>query len=211
MTKLIESRDTWLKNENPDLFHMLRALDGDAGALAWLRNESPGLWTLTRALGRDKSALAQLQTLAPAELEYVHGEIVNCGQVEWLAERSPELAWLFIAVRGDDDALKKLKRKKPALARIAVQLREQFSRLGTPTEPVDADGDVPLTEGASADVGILVGEHHLRQKEYARAVEAFTRAIENRPTADAYEGRARAYQALAAADDRKAAELRARR
>ena len=64
--------------------------------------------------------------------------------------------------------------------------------------------------GAAADVSLLVGEMHLKQGEYARAVEAFTRSIEADPkAADEYEGRARAYRALAAEDERRARQLRA--
>ncbi len=64
--------------------------------------------------------------------------------------------------------------------------------------------------GAAADVSLLIGEMHLKDGEYGRAVEAFTRAIEANPRAsDEYEGRARAYRALAAEDERRACELRA--
>ena len=49
--------------------------------------------------------------------------------------------------------------------------------------------------GAAADVSLLIGEMHLKNGEYARAVEAFTRSIEADPkAADEYEGRARAYR-----------------
>ena len=62
---------------------------------------------------------------------------------------------------------------------------------------------------AAADVSLLIGEMHLRQGDYFKAIEAFTRSIEADPTAaDEYEGRARAYRALAARDERKARELR---
>ncbi len=63
---------------------------------------------------------------------------------------------------------------------------------------------------AAADVSLLIGEMHLKEGEYPKAIEAFTRAIENDPeAADEYEGRARGYRALAARDERKARELRA--
>jgi tetratricopeptide (TPR) repeat protein len=63
---------------------------------------------------------------------------------------------------------------------------------------------------AAADVSLLIGEMHLKEGEYARAIEAFTRSIEADPkAADEYEGRARAYRALAARDERQARELRA--
>ena len=73
----------------------------------------------------------------------------------------------------------------------------------------DEDGE-EIPEGAAADVSLLIGEMHLKDGEFARAIEAFTRAIEANPqAADEYEGRARAYRALAAEDERKARELRA--
>lgn len=60
---------------------------------------------------------------------------------------------------------------------------------------------------ATADAACLVGELHLSKGEYDKAVEAFTRAIESHPTADAYEERAKAYRGLAEVDERKAREL----
>ena len=68
-----------------------------------------------------------------------------------------------------------------------------------------------LPEEAAADVSLLIGEMHLKEGESRPApVEAFTRSIEANPqAADEYEGRARAYRALAAEDERKARELRA--
>jgi hypothetical protein len=71
------------------------------------------------------------------------------------------------------------------------------------------NGDEPLpTEAVAADVSCLIGEQHLRDGDFAKAVEAFTRSLEVEPTPDAYAGRARAYRALADADERQAAELR---
>ena len=67
-----------------------------------------------------------------------------------------------------------------------------------------------LPEAAAADVSLLIGEMHLKDAEFARAVDAFTRSIEANPeAADEYEGRARAYRALAEEDERTARELRA--
>ncbi len=75
-------------------------------------------------------------------------------------------------------------------------------------------GDSPFRKGAAtphgfgqnegADAACLVGELHLKRGEYQKAVEAFSRAIENHPTADAYQGRAQAYRGLAADDEREA-------
>jgi hypothetical protein len=207
MSNLISARDLWLKDENPDLFSILLALDGDAEALLWLKNKSTGLWTFSRALTGNKAAFAELDDLDRQELEYLQGTIALCGQLQWLAERSPELAMLFEAVKGDDGSLKRLKRKKTSLARLASHLRDIFQAAGT-AELLDPASETAFTEGATADVGILVGEQHLRQGRLALALEAFTRSLENTPTADAYEGRARAYHALALEDERRAQELR---
>jgi tetratricopeptide (TPR) repeat protein len=73
---------------------------------------------------------------------------------------------------------------------------------GEEESPQELDG------ANAADAACLVGEHHLAKGDYDKAVEAFTRALENNPTADAFEGRARAYRALALQDERKAEEMR---
>jgi tetratricopeptide (TPR) repeat protein len=74
----------------------------------------------------------------------------------------------------------------------------------------DDEPDEDMPEGAAADVSLLIGEMHLKAGEYAKAVEAFTRSIEANPAAaDEYEGRSRAYRALADEDELKAKELRA--
>jgi tetratricopeptide (TPR) repeat protein len=82
-------------------------------------------------------------------------------------------------------------------------------------EPLAADPDRELAEAtgnlsqnAAADAACLVGELHLRQGEYEKAVQAFTQAIEGSASADAYEGRAKAYRALADRDERKVLERR---
>jgi hypothetical protein len=64
-----------------------------------------------------------------------------------------------------------------------------------------------ITGEAAADVSCLIGELHLSKGDYPKAVEAFTRAIDSRPTADAYRGRAGAFRALAAADEQEARGL----
>jgi len=65
MSNLISARDIWLKEENPDLYSILLALDGDVDALLWLKNKSTGLWTFSRALAGDKTAMAALSDLDP--------------------------------------------------------------------------------------------------------------------------------------------------
>jgi hypothetical protein len=69
-------------------------------------------------------------------------------------------------------------------------------------------GDDLIGKDAGADTACLVGELHLSRGDYANAIAAFTRAIDNGSTVDAYEGRARAYRALADADERMADQLR---
>jgi hypothetical protein len=74
----------------------------------------------------------------------------------------------------------------------------------------DDESEEDMPEAAAADVSLLIGEMHLKAHEYAKAVAAFTRSIEANPAAaDEYEGRSRAYRALADEDERKAKQLRA--
>src|SRR5436190_14938477 len=189
--------DTWLKAENADLYWMLRALTGDADALMRLESEGRGLALFTRALTGDKKALAALDEGGDLELDYVHGLAENCQQCGWLAERHPVLHAVFEAIKGDEGPLRHLKEKKPGLTKLARLVRG--AREVTPK----------LTAASPADVGCLVAEMHLSKGEYVKAIEAFTRALETAPTPDAYEGRARAYRALADADELRAAELKA--
>ncbi len=86
-------------------------------------------------------------------------------------------------------------------------MRELFQATGL-GEPAEFDGEGVFSDRTSADVGLLVGEQHLRQGEYLLALEAFTRSLQTSPTPDAYEGRARAYRGLADEDERRASELR---
>jgi tetratricopeptide (TPR) repeat protein len=58
----------------------------------------------------------------------------------------------------------------------------------------------------AADAACLVGELHLQKGDFKKAIEAFTRALENHATPDAYQGRAQAYRALAERDEREAQE-----
>jgi hypothetical protein len=76
------------------------------------------------------------------------------------------------------------------------------------TSPGNEGEPIPLRGSVAADTACLIGELHLNKGDYLKAVEAFTRALESSPSVDAYEGRARAYRALAASDERKAGGLR---
>jgi tetratricopeptide (TPR) repeat protein len=209
MTSLITTQDSWLKEENPDLYSMLQALEGSREAQAWLVNKSPGLSVFTRAIGGDRHAEDELEKLDPQELDYIHGTILNCEQTQWLAERSPELGLLFLALKGDEEALKHLKHRKRAWGRLAERMLQLFARTDAAPPPIIPSELARLSEeGVQADVGLLVGEYHLQRKEYVEAVEAFNRAIATSPTPDAYDGRARAYLAMAQDDERRALQLR---
>ncbi len=72
----------------------------------------------------------------------------------------------------------------------------------------EEDNPQELKGNAAADAACLIGEMHLRKGEPEKAIEAFTRALASHPTADAYEGRAKAYRALADRDDRQARACR---
>jgi tetratricopeptide (TPR) repeat protein len=208
----IETDLGWLKNDEPEIYHLLLALDGDLDALRWLKLHGDGLFLFVEALTGAKEAVDTLQARPSAKLVDLFDTISHCEVEEWLSEEHPELQALFAYVRGDEDALKGAKNKKGAYKRVAEIVREKYRNY----HDEDADGlasaeKETLAEGAAADVGCLIGEMHLHNHEYPKAVEAFSRAIAIDPTADAYAGRARAYRALAALDDHAAAQLRERK
>src|SRR5262249_49823981 len=197
---------SWLEQAYPQMHYLALALDGDNSAVAWLESNSHGVARFTHALGGDRQALAALQNGAAEELDDLFEMIDNEDLTSWLAERRPDLRLLFDAIKGDDDAAARLKSKKAAFARLVPALREGherfLSRTGAAHEP---------TEGrAVADMGCLIGEMHLRQAEYEKAIEAFTRAIETQPAPDLFEGRARAFRGLAERDESAAALMRQR-
>lgn len=111
--------------------------------------------------------------------------------------------------------------------RMPREIQEEAYRKGLipylPSEAAGDPGDMEETEEgggeeeraeeelnptSAADAACLVGELHLSKGEYEKAIQAFTQAIEGNPTADAYEGRAKAYQGLAERDERAALERR---
>jgi tetratricopeptide (TPR) repeat protein len=197
---------SWLLDEHPDLYHVLRALDGEADALLWLEDRGPALHRFALALNGDRTALKAVGTEPGLDWDDVNGLIGLAAKIEdWVEQAQPQLHLLFAAVRGDDEAMRKLKRHKTAYARMAEALRPHYRRS---ERRHDAPEGGTFADGAAADVSCLVGEMHLKQGEFDRAVEAFTRVLESAPSADAYEGRARAYRALADLDDEKALLLR---
>jgi len=208
--------DGWLREEYPDLYYMLRAVDGDPEAFGWLELKSRGLALFTRALGGDRKALKTLGSGQGLDLDDFYGTIDNCDVSPWLGDKHPELALLCAAIKGDDDALRRLKRRKASLAKLAQAVRgpyQEYRRRDPDGLPDPAPAETPdpgqaIPDGAAADVGCLIGELHLSQGDFGKAVEAFTRSIENNPSADVYEGRARAYRALAVEDERRALQFR---
>jgi tetratricopeptide (TPR) repeat protein len=161
---------------------------------------------LTRALSGDSQALIRLEEDKSVDLDDLFELIDNEDLVAWLSERQPELHLLFEAIQGNDQAFTALKRKKPLFRRLVGPIR----RIHEVFAQKNRNGDSALEGGAVADMSCLIGEMHLRQGEYEKAIEAFSRAIESQPGADLYEGRARAYRGLAAQDETVAQELRQR-
>jgi tetratricopeptide (TPR) repeat protein len=194
---------SWLEQAYPQMHFLMLALDGDARALEWLEENSRGTSLFHRALAGEKSALASLQNGASSELDDLFEVIDNEDLSAWMAERRPELHLLFEAIKGSDEAAGQLRRHKAAYARLVPTFREVHERFLK-------KGGGAIEDGEAADMGCLIGEMHLRQGEFDKAIEAFTRAIDTRPAADLYEGRARAYRALAERDEGAATLLRQR-
>jgi hypothetical protein len=206
--------DRWLERESPEVYWMLRAVEADdPAAYVWLRERSAVLYLFTRAVAGDRTAAAAFGPGHPLDLDDLVGLIRHDDRAHWLGDRHPELHLLFDAVQGDDGALRRLKRKKAPLGRLAEAVRARYRDFEAADDPPPAPaphapGEMP--EAAASDVGCLIGELHLSKGDYRRAVEAFGRSLEVTPTPDAYEGRARAYRALAELDERRALELRRR-
>jgi tetratricopeptide (TPR) repeat protein len=196
--------DDWLEQAYPEMHFLLLAIEGDEAALTWLKENSGGVGVLARAMTGRKKALAELHADEPADLADLFDLIDNDDLTTWLAERQPEVYLMFEAIKGDKPATNKLKRSRPARAKLALVLHALHE---AHLQKVRDGGDNNLENGAG-DMGCLIGEMHLGNGDYEKAIEAFTRAIETQPAADVYEGRARAYHGLAEKDERKAAELR---
>jgi hypothetical protein len=187
-----------------DFRDVVHASEGDAAAQRRLESRGEALRLLPRAVQGDRHAFAALRAADPLELDALCAILLTTEPPDGLAARHPELQLLLETVRGDETALHRLQRKRRGLARLARFLRDVCGGGEAPAEP----GDGKMNDGAAADVGILVGEQHLHDGHFARALAAFNRAIEVEPTPDAYEGRARAYRGLAEADERRARALR---
>lgn len=210
--KTNETDLTWLRNDDPDIYHLLMALNGDLSALHWLKKRGEGLFLLVEALSGAREAIEMLEAHSPGKLVDLFDTISHCDVEGWLSEKHPELHGLFAFVRGEETALKGIKHKRATLKRVAELIRAKYQEYSEEDDESVAhtDGTAALPEGAAADVGCLIGEMHLQNHEYHKAIEAFSRAIANTPTPDAYMGRSRAYRALATLDEQNAGELRPR-
>jgi hypothetical protein len=186
-----------------DFRDVVLAADGDSAASRRLECRGEALRLLPQAVRGDRHAFAALRAADPLELDALCATLLTTEPPDGLANRHPELQLLLESVRGNEVALHRLERKRAGLGRLARFLRDICGS----AESVADDGDGSITDSA-ADVGLLVGEQHLRDGNYARALAAFNRAIEVEPTPDAYEGRARAYQGLAELDERQARAIR---
>ena len=194
----------WLEQAFPQMHYLLQALDGDAGSGKWLAGNSHGVSLLARAIDGDAPATEALAAGQPGDHDDLFELMENEDIVMHLSIRRPDIHRMFAAVRGDPDALERLGRKHGSLARLVPTLQAFHTRM------VQAQNGEVIAGGTAADVGCLIGEMHLRQGEYEKAVEAFTRALETQPAADLYEGRARAYRGIAEQDERDARKMRAR-
>jgi tetratricopeptide (TPR) repeat protein len=182
---------------------LVRFLDGHRDGLDWLDKHRPALAVFARALDGGPRGRQRLRGLDPAQWDELFEVIGSEELAGRLLRHHPDVHRLFEAAKGDDRALAELKKHKPSYGQVALLVREVNE-----TSLLDAGGPgEKLTGSAAADVGCLIGEMHLEKAEYHKAVEAFSRALENQPTADAFEGRARAYRALAALDEQHAREL----
>jgi tetratricopeptide (TPR) repeat protein len=205
MKKQSSEQTSWLEQAYPQMHYLILALDGDALAPGWLEENSRATALFTRALRGEKEALASLENGGTGDLDDLFEVIDNDDLGAWLAERRPELHLLFEAIKGSDEAAAQLRRRRPGQARLVPTFREVHERFLQKTA-----GGHGLDGDAAADMGCLIGEMHLRQGEYEKAVEAFTRALDGQPAADLYEGRARAYRGLAEQDEQAARLLRQR-
>jgi hypothetical protein len=190
---------SWLEQAYPQMHFLLLALDGDKFASRWLADNSHGVALLTRALSGDQAVLETLDKKSD-DLDDLFELIDNEDLVDWLAQRQPELHLLFEAIQGNDHAVALLKRRKPTFACLV----KPFRRVHEAFLQKSLLGNGQIEGGAVADMSCLIGEMHLRQGEYEKAVAAFSRAIETRPAPDLFEGRARAYRALAERDESRA-------
>src|SRR5436309_10737033 len=117
--------EAWLLQEYPEIHYLLQARDGDQDALRWLQHKSEGLYQFALAFAGEKKAAETLAELAPEQLEDVLGLVVHYDLGAWLSQKEPDLHHVFAAARGDDEALKKIQRKR-TLCKLARVLRDML-------------------------------------------------------------------------------------
>jgi tetratricopeptide (TPR) repeat protein len=185
--------------------HFLAAIRGERDDLKWLETHHPCLGLFVRALDGGPRARERLRQLSEDQWEEFFGVISDDDVYKELQQDRADVAGLIDAIRGDEEVLASFQKQKPSFAKLAQLIRQANEESVTAS---NNNGNGELEGSAAADVGCLIGELHLQRGEYPKAVEAFTRALESEPTADAFEGRARAYRALAALDEERARQLR---
>lgn len=194
--------NTTVAKRDPAIAQFLQALDHQRRAHNWLENNNNGLARFVRALDGGPRARTKLRQLTQSEWDEVLEVIGDDALNQELLDRHSEVHLLFEAVRGDEKAMELLKKHRPAFYSVAQIVREANEQAVATTNGKLVSEHIE--HSAAADVGCLIGELHLSRGEYHKAVAAFTRAIDNEPTPDVYEGRARAYRALAEEDERRA-------
>jgi tetratricopeptide (TPR) repeat protein len=207
MTRDPQESANWLEQAFPQMHFLLLALEGDRPGRLWLEANSPGTALLVRLLSGEKEALGKMQRGGTEGLEDLFELVDNEDLGRFLAQRRPDLHLLFAALRGDEEAARNLKQINAPYHRHLGPLQEIHDRFLHQGQ-IAAE---PFENSTAADMGCLVGEMHLKQGEWEKAIEAFTRAIETQPSADLYEGRARAYRGLAEQDIERAQLIRRRR
>src|SRR5436309_3319028 len=94
------------------LQQFLTSLDGENGGLAWLEQHRPGLACLVRALEGGPKARQKLKDLPPPKWDEIFEVIASEELEQHLFASHQEERSLFAAVKGDEDALKRLRRHK---------------------------------------------------------------------------------------------------
>src|SRR5947209_1203026 len=105
--------DTQLAQGDPAARHLFQALEGSKDSLNWLEHHKKGLAVFARALTNGSSkGLDALRALDPSGWDELFDTVCNDGLEQALKDHHPEVYLLFEAVKGDEEALAELKRKK---------------------------------------------------------------------------------------------------
>ncbi len=135
--------DTQVAPNDTATQRLLEALDGRKEALAWLEAHRRGLAIFARALGNGRKALENLRAMSAAEWDHLFELVCDDGLDEALQQKHPDVHALFEAVKGDDEALARLQRKRPSYARLTRRSRRspgrsRTNRRQTPTRAAPA-------------------------------------------------------------------------